>query len=195
MIFVYKVCEMPRLPTMMRGVIPTANNTRALWPVLVIVVAALSAGGCSTSGTSNTASGLSLINQQGAHPADFLATHPVFAVSSVSQCSLCHGDDLKGGMANTPCFNCHTPPHPNSWRSFNVYKHTNTDLANASVCAQCHLNGNNSPIRSPSPPAAAGTPPGCFNSTLCHSALDAPHALGSTWTIPNPAFHGLSAKH
>jgi len=250
MIFVYKVCEMPRLPTMMRGVIPTANNTRALWPVLVIVVAALSAGGCSTSGTSNTASGLSLINQQGAHPADFLATHPVFAVSSVSQCSLCHGDDLKGGIANTscftaachhgtvpgwvatppaaqphgasakkapgssgfvscqichasdfsgggantPCFDCHTPPHPNSWRSFNVYKHTNTDLANASVCAQCHLNGNNSPIRSPSPPAAAGTPPGCFNSTLCHSALDAPHALGSTWTIPNPAFHGLSAK-
>ena len=233
---------------------PKANNTRALWPLLVIVVAALAAGGCSTS---TTTSGLSLVNEQGGHPANFLSTHPGFAVSSVSQCSPCHGDDLKGGIANTSCFtaachhgtktgwvvippgppqghgtsakrkpgssgfvscrichgndflggsvqvaclsaDCHggagQSPHPAQWRSGDTYVHTTTDEANASVCALCHLAGANSPIGLPSPPAAAGTPPGCFNSTLCHSELAAPHPLGSTWTAPNPAFHGLSAK-
>ncbi|MGZ8432447.1 MAG: hypothetical protein ACXWWW_10915, partial [Candidatus Deferrimicrobiaceae bacterium] len=233
---------------------PTANNTRALWPILVIVVAALAAGGCSTS---TTTSGLSLVDEQGGHSANFLSTHPGFAVSSVSQCSPCHGDDLKGGIANTSCFTaaCHhgtktgwvvTPPgtqghgtsakkkpgssgfvscrichgndflggsvqvaclnagchggagqspHPAQWRSGDTYIHTTTDEANASVCAQCHLNGNNSPIGPPSPPAAAGTPPGCFNNTLCHEA-GVPHPVGSSWVAASPAAqpHGNSAK-
>jgi len=37
------------------------KRPRALWQIPVIIVAALSAGGCSTSSTSNTASGLSLV--------------------------------------------------------------------------------------------------------------------------------------
>ena len=224
------------------------RNIRSLWPIGCAILAAAVFGGCST-GT--TTSGLNLVDAQGNHPANFLSTHPRFAVADVEQCKDCHGNDLAGGIANTSCFTaachhgtetgwvvfpsgppqghgisakeapgssgfascqichasdfsgggakkscflCHTPPHPNSWRSFNVYKHTTTDLANASVCARCHLNGNNSPLPPPSPPAPAGTPPGCFNSTLCHSVLAAPHALGSAWTAPNPAFHGLTAK-
>jgi hypothetical protein len=231
---------------------PTANNTRALWPLLVIVVAALAAGGCSTS---TTTSGLSLVDEQGNHPANFLATHPGFAVSSVSQCTPCHGDDLKGGIANTSCFTatchhgtvpgwvaappaaqphgasakkapgssgfvscrichgydflggsvqvaclnagCHggagQSPHPAQWRTGNDYVHTTTDEANASVCAQCHLNGNNSPIGPPSPPAPGGTPPGCFNSTLCHGAGGG-HPAGWVATPPAAQPHGDSAK-
>jgi len=45
----------------------------------LIVFVALAAGGCSTN---TTTSGLSLVDQQGVHPANFLATHPAFAVSS-----------------------------------------------------------------------------------------------------------------
>lgn len=235
---------------------PTANNTRALWPVLVIVVAALAAGGCSTS---TTTSGLSLIDEQGNHPANFLATHPGFAVSSVSQCRPCHGDDLKGGIANTSCFTaachhgtipgwvaarpaaqphgtsakkapgssgfvscqichasdfsgggaqesclnalCHgvpgTTPHPSQWRTGDAYVHTTTDEANAPVCALCHTNGANSPIGQPAPPAAAGTAPGCFNSTLCHGENPVPHPVGNpAWWTTAPAAqpHGGSAK-
>jgi hypothetical protein len=234
---------------------PTANNTRALWPILVIVVAALAAGGCSTS---TTTSGLSLVDEQGGHSANFLSTHPGFAVSSVSQCSPCHGDDLKGGIANASCFTaachhgtktgwvvsppgtqghgtsakkkpgssgfvscrichgndflggsvqvaclnagCHggagQSPHPAQWRSGDTYVHTTTDEANASVCAQCHLNGNNSPIGPPSPPAAAGTPPGCFNNALCHGENPVPHPVGSSWVATPPAAqpHGNNAK-
>jgi predicted CxxxxCH...CXXCH cytochrome family protein len=49
------------------------------------------------------------------------------------------------------------------------------------VCAFCHLNGANSPIAAPSPPAPAGTAPGCFNSTLCHGDLG--HAVPFNTTV------------
>ncbi|NNG47849.1 MAG: CxxxxCH/CxxCH domain-containing protein, partial [Deltaproteobacteria bacterium] len=72
--------------------------------------------------------------------------------------------------------------------------HTTVAEGNASVCAFCHTGGANSPVSPPSPPAPAGTPPGCFNSTLCHGAAAAPHAIGSAWIIPGASFHGLTAK-
>jgi hypothetical protein len=235
---------------------PNANEPRALWPILLIVIA-LAAGGCSTSTTN---SGLSLVDEQGNHPDNFLATHPGFALSSVSQCTTCHGDDLKGGIANTSCFNaachhgtvpgwvavppaaqahgasakkapgnsgfvscrichgdtfsgggaqvsclnngasCHgagvLSPHPGQWLSGGTYFHMTTDEANAPVCAQCHRNGNNSPIAPPSPTAPAGTPPGCFNNTLCHGENPVPHPLDNTWVATPPAAqpHGNSAK-
>jgi predicted CxxxxCH...CXXCH cytochrome family protein len=87
-------------------------------------------------------------------------------------------------------------PHaPKPWLS-SLYTHTDTDPANAPVCAQCHRAGSaNNPANHPSTPAAAGTPPGCFNNTLCHSEGAAPHALGATWTTPTTSqFHGLTAK-
>jgi hypothetical protein len=60
-------------------------------------------------------------------------------------------------------------PHaPKPWRG-SPYTHATTDAANAPVCAQCHFPGSsNNPANHPATPAAAGTPPGCFNSTLCH---------------------------
>jgi hypothetical protein len=232
------------------------GRIRPLRPVLITVLLALFATGCSTS-TEN--GGLSLVDEQGNHPANFLSTHPAFAVSSVAQCRSCHGDDLAGGIANTSCYTaaCHhgtipgwvaTPPaaqphgasakkltpgsfgfvacqichgndfrggtvqvacrnadchggaggspHPSQWRSGNPYIHSTTDEANANVCAQCHLNGENSPIAQPSPPAAPGTPPGCFNSTLCHGENPVPHPLGGSWVTAPPAAqpHGNDAK-
>jgi len=227
------------------------GRIRPLWPVLISVLLALFATGCSTS-TEN--GGLSLVDEQGNHPANFLSTHPAFAVSSVAQCRPCHGDDLAGGIANTSCYtaachhgtvpgwatpavhgaeakkapgssgfvscqichgndflggavqvaclsaSCHggpgTTPHPSQWGGGDTYRHSTTDEANASVCAQCHLNGNNSPIGSPSPPAPAGTSPGCFNSTLCHGASAVPHPVDNTWVAASGAAqpHGNSAK-
>ncbi|MGZ8440747.1 MAG: hypothetical protein ACXWXD_08205, partial [Candidatus Deferrimicrobiaceae bacterium] len=122
--------------------------------------------------------------------------------SGFVSCRICHGNDFLGGSVQVACLNagCHggagQSPHPAQWRTGDTYVHTTTDEANASVCAQCHLNGNNSPIGPPSPPAAAGTPPGCFNSTLCHGENPVPHPVGSSWVTTPPAAqpHGNSAK-
>ncbi len=104
-------------------------------------------------------------------------------------CQTCHGSDFSGGAAQTSCFTCHggSGPHPTSWIT-GPYTHTTTDTGNASVCALCHTNGANSPIAPPSPPAAAGTAPGCFNSTLCHAQVG--HPAG--WS--DPTQHGVAAK-
>jgi hypothetical protein len=105
-----------------------------------------------------------------------------------STCEECHNADFSGGISDTSCFTCHgvSAPHPAApWRSART--HATTDESNAPVCANCHTNGANSTVQ-PSPPAAAGTPAGCFNGTLCHAAPGHPAGWG------NPAQHGASAK-
>lgn len=232
------------------------GRIRPQWPVLVSILLALFVAGCSSSPEN---SGYSLVDPNGNHPANFLSTHPGFAVADVNQCTLCHGSDLTGGISNQSCFlsachhdpepnwvvlpsgppqghgssakavpgssgfvscqichaedfsgggaqvsclsaSCHggpgQSPHPANWRSRDTYVHTSTAEENASVCARCHLGGANSPIIPPSPPAPAGTPPGCFNSTLCHSASAVPHPVGGAWVTAPPAAqpHGDDAK-
>ncbi|MGB3097537.1 MAG: hypothetical protein WBB46_12490 [Candidatus Deferrimicrobiaceae bacterium] len=229
------------------------GRIRPLWPVLLSILLALLVSGCSDS---NENSGLSLVDEQGNHPSNFISTHPGFAVAEINQCTPCHGDDLTGGISKQSCFlsachhgtevgwvvfpsgppqghgnsakaapstgegypacqichatdftgggaqvtclsaSCHggpgTSPHPSQWRSVDTYVHTNTNEENASVCAQCHLNGANSPIGAPSPPAPAGTPPGCFNSTLCHGDAVPAGTHGTGWLDfdNSAAFHG-----
>lgn len=231
------------------------GRIRPLWPVLISVLLALFATGCSTS---NGNSGLTLVDENGNHPSNFLSTHPGYAVAEVNQCTSCHGDDLMGGISNQSCYlsschhgtipgwvaappaaqphgnsakavpgssgfvscqichandfsgggsqvtclsaSCHggpgQSPHPASWGSGDTYFHTTTAEQNASVCAQCHLDGANSPIAPPSPPAPAGTAPGCFNSTLCHGESPVPHPTGNAWVTTPPAAqpHGDDAK-
>jgi hypothetical protein len=97
--------------------------------------------------------------------------------SGFASCQICHGRNFSGGGALVSCFNnaaCHgagvASPHASQWSTGDTYIHTNTSGGNAPVCAFCHLNGASSPIAPPAPPAPAGTPPGCFNSTLCHGS-------------------------
>ncbi len=114
--------------------------------------------------------------------------------SGFSACQECHGSNFSGGTANTACSSCHggSAPHPTTWVT-GTYTHTNTNTANATVCALCHTNGANSPIAPPSPPATAGTAPGCFNSTLCHAAP----ACGSCHGIPpaGSTFPDVAGSH
>lgn len=106
-----------------------------------------------------------------------------------SACQECHADDFSGGISAVSCKSCHgvNAPHaPAPWRG-GSWTHTNTNPDNASICARCHTNGSNSSVQ-PSPPAPAGTAPGCFNNTLCHA--QAGHASG--WS--DPTQHGVAAK-
>jgi hypothetical protein len=120
-------------------------------------------------------------------------------------CKTCHGGgtNFSGGTSGVSCYTCHgvSAPHaPKPWRASagSTYTHTTTaEAGNAPVCAQCHFPGSpNNPANHPATPAAAGTPPGCFNSTLCHGEAAAPHPIGSTWVTTSPAAqpHGDAAK-
>ena len=147
---------------------PTANNTRALWPLLVIVVAVLAAGGCSTS---TTTSGLSLVNEQGNHPPGWISSHPTYALPAGSLCGSCHGSvtnaSQSGGISGVSCFlasrsgqGCHAGgptflgihavpfPAPEHFQA--------TDNTFSAVCANCH---------GIDPPSPLATAPAC---TTCH---------------------------
>jgi len=122
------------------------------------------------------------------------------AATGFAYCQVCHGTgtDFAGGTSGTSCYPCHGnvgTPHPSQWRTGDDYVHTTTAEGNAAVCAFCHTDGNNSPIPAPSPPAPAGTAPGCFNGTLCHASV-APHPLDNTWVTspPDAQPHGIDAK-
>lgn len=97
-----------------------------------------------------------------------------FQGKGFASCTPCHGTDYTNPVGITPsCKACHTKaPHPNKpWQSglspLNP-NHDKTDYANAAECVKCHALGANSDI-TPQPPAPAGTTPGCFNGTLCHT--------------------------
>lgn len=125
------------------------------------------------------------------------------ATTGFAYCQGCHGTgtNFAGGWSGVSCYTCHgaSAPHPSQWLPGDTYVHTTADEGNASVCAFCHTNGANSPIAPPSSPAPAGTPPGCFNSTLCHGALhDVPflsHTSVTAATFNDPFPAGCASCH
>jgi predicted CxxxxCH...CXXCH cytochrome family protein len=117
--------------------------------------------------------------------------------SGFASCQICHGSSFAGGGSQKSCFPCHgaNAPHPARPWLGPTYTHINANAENAPVCAQCHFpESPNNPANHPATPAAAGTPPGCFNSTLCHGETSPPHAVGTAWRDPGSQFHGLTAK-
>lgn len=110
----------------------------------------------------------------GAELAPVATTSPTVPVmAGFAHCAKCHGTLFDGGLANVSCKSCHTnAPHPSKpWYDASGAKpsHTLVNPANATECVKCHAGGTNSTIR-PTTVAAAGTAPGCFNATLCHSS-------------------------
>jgi hypothetical protein len=105
-------------------------------------------------------------------------------MTGFARCQACHGSDFEGGFTGVSCFGCHKPgpplvkvPHAEApW--FNLtgtdVTHTNTDQANAAVCANCHRNPNTN-----------GTP-GCFNNTLCHGVVGAAHTFPYSGSVHGP---------
>jgi hypothetical protein len=97
-------------------------------------------------------------------------------------CQVCHGtgttspENFGGGSVGVSCYTCHgvNAPHaPKPWRTSagTTYSQTSTNTGNAPVCAQCHFLGSqNNPANHPPTPAPPGTPPECFNGTLCHAS-------------------------
>ncbi|MGZ8440704.1 MAG: hypothetical protein ACXWXD_07980, partial [Candidatus Deferrimicrobiaceae bacterium] len=165
---------------------PKANEPRALWPILLIVFVALAAGGCSTSTTN---SGLSLVDEQGNHPAGWIASHPRFALPDGSICVSCHGSVTfaaeSGGISGVSCFlasrngqGCHAGgpgavPHPvgGSW-------------VTTPPAAQPHGNAAK---------AAPGATTGFAYCQICHGANG--DFAGGLSEVPCYTCHGASAPH
>jgi len=133
------------------------------------------------------------------HPVGFgnPANHGVVAKgapafnSGLDSCRGCHGSGYTGGLlTQQSCFPCHgvNAPHAANWATSTTSKHSDTNPDNAAACAQCHTAGNLLTNLQPPPPQPAGTPPGCFNATLCHGQIG--HPAG--WI--DPAQHGATAK-
>jgi hypothetical protein len=97
-----------------------------------------------------------------------------FGSTGYAACSRCHGSMYTNPVGVTPsCTACHaTAPHAaKPWiNAADPLKpnHDMVDQSNAAECAKCHALGANSTIK-PVEPAPAGTTPGCFNGTLCHT--------------------------
>lgn len=94
--------------------------------------------------------------------------------SGFVSCQICHGRDFSGGGSQKSCYlPCHgaNAPHPaRPWLGpAPAYTHVDADPSNVTACVQCHLAGSpDNPAGHPVTPAASGTAPDCFNSTLCH---------------------------
>jgi predicted CxxxxCH...CXXCH cytochrome family protein len=134
------------------------------------------------------------------------------APTGFTYCQICHGTNFGGTAAsgNVSCFaaqvtspggtvsTCHnngqpatTPHSPRPWTDIlgSVRTHSSTDPSNAAVCIACHQGGANAPDIAPPPAPPAGTPPGCFNNTLCHGTnVQPPHPINGSF-LPGSA-HG-----
>ena len=138
-----------------------------------------------------------MCHNQAGHPTGWVVTPPAaqphgneakkdgtVSGQGFPSCQTCHGDDFAGGTASESCFTCHlvNAPHaPAPWRASagSTYTHTTTvEAGNAPVCYICHAyTGSPNPRNPHAPPSPApgGTPPGCFNGTMCHN--DVGHAV------------------
>jgi predicted CxxxxCH...CXXCH cytochrome family protein len=130
-------------------------------------------------------------------------------------CQTCHGTNFAGvgtapscinnaachglsGNPNTPLANNLAPHAKRQWRSSagtpRTHTSTASDNANAAVCYLCHFNrANTLDVPPPTPAFDPASPPGCYNSSLCHSgSLASLHPLGASWLPGN--LHGATAK-
>lgn len=123
-------------------------------PLPFAILLALLAVGCSTS---TETGGFALVDEQGNHPANFVSTHPAFALPDGSVCAECHGSDLRGGIAGVSCFlasrdgvGCHASGpafHPTAWvdargrgtAAFHGTAFVDNVLIRGLSCDACHV--------------------------------------------------------
>jgi hypothetical protein len=164
---------------------------RMLPGTLLLLVTGLVLSACSTSTTTG-----GLLDANGKHPSSFVNTHPSFAGPDGSACTVCHGDDLRGGISKVSCFtasfggqNCHDAgPTPANHQPIATWVNAHQGAAaalrptfsgcNAAVCHGATLQG------------AGG--PSCFSSSfdvfLCHSGGPPPDFHPANWYVDHRPF-------
>ena len=129
--------------------------------------------------------------------------HQGQAVQHLADCKGCHSMTVLVSGPAPSCMTaaCHHGTQPD-WR---LTGHTLVDPTRANACAICHFpNSPQNPTDIPNvTPPAPGAMPDCFNGTLCHGDVAAPHPTRATtggidyWRDPKISggpFHGDQAK-
>ena len=139
------------------------KNHSTLLIVATIFFLTLAVAACNT-GVED--SSLSLVDENGNHPAGWTEAHGTYATPDGNSCNSCHGSDLNGGISNVSCSSasyngqsCHAGGpafHPDKWLDKQAQEfHGLTYQADQTACEQCH-DPNDSQI-----------PPG-YNCLECH---------------------------
>jgi hypothetical protein len=145
----------------------TMSRAKLLIRTLLSAALMLVVWGC-TSTANEQAPKFSPVRAQ--HPSDWLPTHYAEFIKTPDQCKTCHGQDLKGGVSNVTCFQCHHPAGPShldGWEAGNQHGRLGAQAAPSSTsgflyCQKCHGPTNfTDPI---------GVSPSCMQ---CHTK--APH--------------------
>ena len=120
--------------------------------------------------------------ETGKHPANWIVDHRAAFISDESQCTPCHGSDLKGGTSGVSCFSasfggfsCHAngPGHPTGWNIPATHGAAAKASTGFSSCQTCH--GSNF--------AGGSIAPTCLSTAVCHGAgVNAPHA-SAPWVV------------
>ncbi|HEX9019957.1 MAG TPA: hypothetical protein VF903_01710, partial [Nitrospirota bacterium] len=151
---------------------------------LVLALCAAAAATAFMSVGCSKANNQSVLNPDtGKHPANWYIDHRTAFLSNPSQCSDCHGTDLRGGISGVSCFSanfneltCHTSGpsgHPAGWSSPDSHGAAAKSFPNAaqtagfSTCQACHGSDFTGGIASRT----------CLNTIGCHGAnVAAPHS-------------------
>jgi len=120
-------------------------------------------------------------SKTGKHPDNWVADHPAAFLSDSSQCTSCHGSDLRGGISGVSCYSasfngmsCHAngpSGHPAGWNdptqhgvAAKAAPSSSTGFASCELCHGADFSGS-----------FART---CLNTAGCHGAgVDSPHAF------------------
>jgi hypothetical protein len=162
------------------------GKNNSFWNIAVIILSiGLAAAACNSM---NPDSSLSLVDEDGKHLAGWIEAHGTYAEPDGSVCTICHGDDLDGGIANVSCSSasyngqsCHGGGpafHPPDWVNKSAFGNTwHADAFRSGLpingldCVDCHT------------PPPLDDPGG--KCTICHFGSSGSRSPGG-WT------HGIS---
>jgi len=144
--------------------------------LLLSVLALLLFSGCSKQNSKSV-----LDPDTGTHVANWYVDHRAAYKNSTSDCSECHGTDLKGGTSAVSCYSadyngmtCHAngpTSHPTNWASADIHgasaKSAPSSTTGFSACQTCHGSDFSGGLSLKS----------CLNTAGCHGAtVNAPHS-------------------
>lgn len=177
-------------------IVASARTSRV---VLITGFLLILIGAVTACNTVNEDSPLSLLDQNGNHPAGWIEAHGSYAEPDGDACTSCHGTDLDGGISNVSCSSashdgqtCHANGpafHPADWldkssrgtSNWHADAYQSGSLINGVPCDTCHTH-----------PALDLWPDG--KCVQCHFDINGAKSPDPSWThgtVPHDQFLGL----
>jgi hypothetical protein len=169
------------------------THRRAAVPTLLLFLAVALLAGCTGSANNNAVP----YDPVKGHPADFVTTHPTFAMRDTNGCTPCHGIDLKGGTSLVSCSSaswngiaCHGggPGHgTQDWVDNVHFLRAKASLASCQLCHGGDLQGGTSGLS-------------CYAASFdgfgaCHTSGPDHLLQAATWVVTSSAVPNVVQGH